>query len=103
MEFFLSHKMIALFVAGVLLVGNVSAVAQPTTGSGTHGQGTVPATSQSAPPLKPGGPAGIKEAQGSSDRVSLIASGLILAGILAAVLLIDDDDDESVTTTGTAP
>ena len=99
----MSHKMISLFVASALLVGNVSAVAQPTAGSGRQGAVSMPAPSKSTAPLKPGGAAGIREAQGASDNVALIASGVILAGIIAAVLLIDDDEDTVTTTTTGAP
>ena len=49
-------------------------------------------------PLDPGGPAGIRLAQGASDRGVLIASGAILAAIVAALLLSEDDDDDAVST-----
>jgi hypothetical protein len=56
------------------------------------------AASGNEPPLNPGGAAGIRAAQGASDRSVLIASGLILAGIVAALLLIEDDDEDAVST-----
>jgi len=56
------------------------------------------AASSNEPPLNPGGAAGIRAAQGASDRGVLIASGFILAGIVAALLLIEDDDEDAVST-----
>jgi len=52
-----------------------------------------PLVTQNQPPLKPAGSAGIRKAQGASDRGVLIASGLILAGIVAALVFIDDDEN----------
>ena len=93
----MSRHIIAVFTATVLVCSNLAASAQALAVS-------VPSTESSSiaknnAPLAPGRAASIREAQGVSDRGVLIASGLILAGIVAAMLLIDDDDD-AVTTTG---
>jgi hypothetical protein len=59
------------------------------------------ASSKNPAPLEPRGAAGIRLAQGSSDRGILIASGAILVAIVAALLLIEDDDDDTTANTGT--
>jgi len=75
-------RSIALFLATAILLGSAGAGAEP----------------KNQPALAPAGAAGIRAAQGASDRGVLIASGVILAGIVAALLLIDNDDDDTVST-----
>jgi hypothetical protein len=49
------------------------------------------------PALKPGSPAGIREAQGIADLDVWFISGLILASIVAALLLTEEDDSTDAT------
>ena len=51
------------------------------------------------PPLKPGGPAGIRQAQGIEDVDVWIISGLVLGAIIW--VLVDNDNDDSDSTNGT--
>jgi len=87
----------AWLVASAVVFGNMEVSAQPVAASQPR---TPPPAEKNNPPLRPAGAAGIREAQGASDRGVLIASGLILTGIVAAMLLIEDDDENTTTTTG---
>jgi len=74
----LKRGVIALFVASVIVAGSVDARAQSAAAPGTQTQ-LAPRTSialKNEPPISPGGAAGIRAAQGASDRGVLIASGL---------------------------
>ena len=92
------RQLTALFVAGAIVFGNISASASTTT--------SPPATSAPAstvaknePPLKAGGPAGIRQAQGIEDVEVWIFSGLILGAIIWA--LAGNDNADSDSTNGT--
>lgn len=90
------RQLTALFVAGAIVFGNISASASTTT--------SPPATSAPAstvaknePPLKAGGPAGIRQAQGIEDVGVWIFSGLILGAIIWALAGNDNSDSTNGT------
>src|SRR5262245_28289740 len=99
-SFFLSRKLMAFALTSALLAGGISTSAQSAAEPGRQAPvaATASSTPKNSPPLKAGNAAGVREAQGANDRVALIASGVILAGIILAVVLIDDDDDSTSTT-----
>lgn len=80
------------------MLGSIGASAHTVTGSQAGAQTRTAMKNEF--PLAPGGAAGVRKAQGASDRGVLIASGLILAGIVVAMLLIDDDEESPPATTG---
>ena len=89
------RQLTALFVAGAIVFGNIGARAE-----------TPPATSappstvaKNEPPLKAGGAAGIRQAQGIEDVEIWTFSGLILGAIIW--VLVDNDNDDSDSTNGT--
>jgi len=90
------RQLIAVFVTSALMLGSMGAGATSAASSQPQNH---PPIARNQPALTPAPAAGIREAQGASDRGVLIASGLILAGIVAALLLIDDD--ENTVSTGT--
>lgn len=78
---------------------NAGAWSTAASGAPTQSVAQTSIVKRNQPPLHPGGAAGIREAQGASDRGILIASGLILASIVAALLLIEDEDGTVATGT----
>ncbi len=94
----MSSRLIAFLVASAVVAGSLGAGSQSAAAPGTQAPVRILGASSNEPPLNPGGAAGIRAAQGASDRGVLIASGLILAGIVAALLLIEDEDDDAVST-----
>ena len=83
---------------GRVVLGSIGASAHTVAASRAETQAQ--AVAKNAFPLSPAGAAGIRKAQGASDRGVLIVSGLILGGIVAALLLVDDDEENTPTTTG---
>jgi len=94
----LSRTLIAWIIASTIVTASVGASAQTNAAAATPVKTVV---TKNEPPLKAGGPAGIRAAQGASDRGVLIASGLILTAIVAALLLTQEDDDDTVSTGST--
>jgi len=88
------RQLTALFVAGAIALGNVAASAS-TTASPAVAAAPV---AKNDPPLKPGGPAGIHQAQGIEDVDVWIISGLILGAIIW--VLVGNDNDVGDSTNG---
>lgn len=79
----------ALFVACAIIFGTVGASASTTT---SPLEATV---ARNEPPLRPGGPAGIHQAQGIEDVDVWIFSALILGAIIWVLVANGDDDSDS--------
>ena len=92
------RQVTALFVAGAIGFGNIGASASTAASPPTT---SVPASTvaKNKSPLKPGGPAGIHQAQGIDDVEVWIFSGLILGAIIW--VLVGNDNDDSDSTNGT--
>ena len=88
------RQLTALFVAGAIVFGNISASAStPTSPPITSAPASTVAKNE--PPLKAGGPAGIRRAQGIEDVEVWIFSGLILGAIIWALVGNDNADRDS--------
>jgi hypothetical protein len=85
------RQLTALFVAGAIAFGNIGATAASPPAAST--------VAKNEPPLKAGGPAGIRQAQGIEDVDVWIFSGLILGAIIW--VLVGNDNDDSDSTNGT--
>ena len=92
------RQLTALFLAGAIVFGNIGANAS-TTASPPAASGPASTVAKNEPPLKPGGPAGIQQAQGIEDVDVWIFSGLILGAIIW--VLVDSDNDDSDSTNDT--
>ena len=90
------RKLIALTVAGTVVLGSIGVKAQPAAAPRVV-LAPQSATSKNEPPLRPAGAAGIREAQGAGDVDVWFISGLIVASIVAALLLADGDDTSDST------
>ncbi len=90
------RQLTALFVAAAIVFGNVGASASTAAGVPIA---TPPGIAKNEPPLKPGGAAGIRQAQGIEDVDIWIFSGLILGAIIW--VLVGNDNDDSDSTNGT--
>ena len=96
----MSRRLVALVVVSALLIGSTGAGAQTPVVSATQARTThASMMAKNEPPLKPGGAAGIRKAQGAADLDVWFISGLIVAAIVAALLLADDDDATNGTAT----
>ncbi len=89
------RQLTALFVAGAIVFGNIGA----TTASPPATNAPASTVAKNEPPLKAGGPAGIRQAQGLEDVEVWIFSGLILGAIIW--VLVGNDNDDSDSTNGT--
>lgn len=97
------RQVLALLVSSTMVLGmNAGAWAQsaPT----EHGKPTAPISAGSAKrganltPLAPGAAAGIKQAQGSGERIWNIVGIGFIVGVGVAMIVIDGDDPKSPTT-----
>ena len=79
------RQLTALLVAGAIVFGNLGAGASPST------------VANNEPPLKPGGPADIRQAQGLENVDVWIFSGLILGAIIWVLVGNDNDDSTNGT------
>jgi hypothetical protein len=95
-EILVLRQLTALFVAGAIVFGNVGASAS-TTASPPAASAPASTATKNEPPLKPGGPASIRQAQGIEDVDVWIISGLILGAIIW--VLVDNDDSDSTNDT----
>ena len=89
------RQLTALFVAGAIVFGNIGA----TTAAPPATSAPASTVAKNEPPLKAGGPAGIRQAQGIEDVEVWIFSGLILGAIIW--VLVGNDNDDSDSTNGT--
>ena len=92
------RQLTALFVAGAIVFGNIGASAS-TAASPPPTSAPASTVAKNEPPLKPGGPASIRQAQGIEDVDVWIISGLILGAIIW--VLVGNDNDDSDSTNGT--
>src|SRR5262245_29500326 len=93
------QKLIVLLVAAALALGTTEARAQFLAVANPQTQtGQSPAVPKNVPPLRSGGAAGIREAQGTEGPLRLIVGGLIVTSIVVAILLIEDDENTPVGT-----
>ena len=90
------RQLTALFVAGAIVFGNIGASAST---AATTTATPPAAAAKNKPPLKPGGPAGIRQAQGIEDVDVWVIAGLALGAIIW--VLVDNDNDNSDSTNGT--
>jgi hypothetical protein len=96
-EISVMRQLTALFAAGAIVFGNIGASASTTaTASASVPPSTV---AKNAPPLTPGGPAGVRQAQGIEDVDVWVIAGLALGAIIW--VLVDNDNDDSDSTNGT--
>jgi hypothetical protein len=91
------RQLTALVVAGALVFGSIGASASPATSRSIATPAA--ATAKNKPPLKPAGPAGIRQAQGIEDIDLWVIGGLALVAIIW--VLVDNDNDDSDSTEGT--
>ena len=93
------RKGLALLVASMMVLGtNAGAWAQS---PHVEPAKSVPAKPPGNPtPLAPGGAAGIKQAQGSGERIWNIVGIAFIVGVGVAMIVIDGDDPEIPATTG---
>ena len=103
------RKIVALLVSGAVWLGPMNAASSAQTPSAQQSS-VVPAISTVASPqpdrnptpLPPGGPAGIRQAQGQGETVwHIIGLGFFTGVVLAMILVGNPEDDEVVTTTTT--
>ncbi len=92
------RQLTALFVAGAIVFGNIGASAS--TAASPRATSAPPLTAaNNEPPLNPGRPAGVRQAQGIENVDVWIFSGLILGAIIW--VLVGNDNDDSDSTNGT--
>ena len=96
LEISVLRRLTALFVAGAIVFGNIGANASTASASASASRSTA---AKNAPPLKPGGAAGIRQAQGIEDVDVWIIAGLALGAIIW--VLVGNDNDGSDSTNGT--
>ena len=96
------RKMVALLVSSAVLLGSMNA-AFAQSGAAQSGNARASTTARidrNATPLPPGGAAGIRQAQGTSETVwTIIGLGFLGGVVLAMIFVGNDEDDEVVTTT----
>lgn len=91
------RQLTGVFVAGAIVLGSIGASASTTASASASAPPSTVAKNE--PPLKPGGPAGIRQAQGIEDVDVWIIAGLALGAIIW--VLVDNDNDDSDSTNGT--
>ena len=84
----------ALFIAGAIVFGSIG-VSASTAASPPATSARASTLAKNEAPLKPGGPASIREAQAIEDVDVWIFTGLILAGIVWVLVSNDDDSDST--------
>src|SRR5262245_34759823 len=101
-RFFMSRKLMAMFVASTLALGSIStsgwSAPTSTQVDTSGGQVTARSETKNVPPLQPAGAAGVREAQGGGNELWIIG-GFIGVYVLLVLLGSNDDEEEAVPVT----
>ena len=91
------RKVLALLVSSTMVLGmNAGAWAQsPPT---EQGKSVAAKPGGNPMPLTPGGAAGIKQAQGTGERIWNIVGIAFIVGVAVAMIVVDGDDPEAPST-----
>jgi hypothetical protein len=92
------RQLIALLVAGAITFGNIGASAS--TAPVLPNKATASGVVRNEPPLKPGGSARIRQAQGIENVDIWVFTGLIVGAIIWVLVGNDNDDSDSTNGTG---